>query len=681
MFESMITGLVMVFQWPAFGYLLLGIFIGIWLGVIPGLGGVMGLVLLLPFTYGMDSVSAFALLLGMFAVTSTSDTVTSVMLGIPGTAASQATILDGYPLAQQGQASRAFGAAFTVSAIGGVLGAVLLALSFPLALPLMEKIGSPEIFGFGMLALTMVGSVSGNSLLKGLILALFGLLLSTIGYSETDSFPRYWFGTDYLIDGLPIIPVVMGLFAIPELMDLALKNISISRVVSDEVEGGSQLDGIKDVFRHKWLALRCALLGTYTGVLPGLGAGITDWIAYGHAVQSAKDKSKFGKGDIRGVIAPEAANNANKAGALIPTVALGIPGNLGCAILLGALLIQGLKPGPDMLINNLHITFSIVWTLAIANVIAAVAMMAWSKQVAKMAFIPGHLIVPGIIVFVFMGSWLGDVTLGNWISLVIFGFLGYFMKKAGWPRPPLILAFILGSTIENALFISMLSHEGIGWLQRPIVMVTIALMLFTIFRSTKGSLKPKKAKATNSQPKRGGKSDDGDKSPLMSLPLAVLLIVVFSAGALMTFEWPEAAKQFPFIICIPATIMLFIVLVKDGQMIRSNIVTHGGFGPSLSMALEKACFGKAMKFFGYLCCILLISMLVGQKIALPLFVFVYLIRWGSYGKWISLAYAGASWALIVLFYDRVIHLFWYPSWLASWLPEHLPSWLPAWLII
>lgn len=674
MIDAILTGLVLVFQWPAIGYLLLGVFIGIWIGAVPGLGGPMGLVLLLPFTYGMDSVAAFALLLGMFAVTSTSDTVASVMLGVPGTAASQATILDGFPLAQKGHAQRAFGAAFTVSAIGGVVGAVLLAVSFPIALPLIEKVGSPEIFSFSVLALTMVASLAGNSVLKGLSLALFGLLLSTIGYSESEAFPRYWFGSDYLIDGLPLIPVVMGLFAIPELMDLALKNISISQVADKEVEGGRLIDGVKDVLKHKWLAIRCALMGTYIGVLPGLGASITDWLAYGHAVQSAKDKSQFGKGDIRGVIAPEAANNANKGGALVPTVVLGIPGNLGCAILMGALLIQGLKPGPDMLIDNLHITFSIVWTLAIANVVAAIGMMVMSRQVAKIAFVPGHLIVPGIILFIFMGSWIGDATLGNWISLVLFGILGYIMKKSGWPRPPLILAFILGPTVENSFYLSMLTHEGIGWLSKPIVMVTILLILVTLFFSVKGILKAKKTK-------EAPKSVEGNtKNPYVSLPLGIFLAFVFIGGGSMSLDWPEAAMQFPFIICVPAGFIVLTILIQEVREVQINLRSSGSLGASLQQASQKAYLAKAVKFFSYLFVVLLVSMVVGQKIALPLFVFFYLRRWGGYGKRLSLIYALCSWVAIVAFYDRVMHLFWYPSWASSWLPELLPSWFPAWLI-
>jgi len=515
MLDSILTGLVLVFQWPAIGFLFLGVLIGIWLGAVPGLGGVIGLVLLLPFTYGMEPVSAFALLLGMYAVTSTSDTIASVLLGIPGTAASQATILDGYPLAQKGQAARAFGAAFTVSAFGGVFGALMLAISLPLILPIIQVFGSPEIFMLGILGLTMVGSLSGGSILKGLTVACLGLLMATIGYSLAEPIPRYWFGTTYLVDGLPLIPVVMGLFAIPELMELSIRNVSISRIPKDQTEGGGMLEGIKDSVKNWWLVIRCSVIGTYIGMLPGLGPAIVDWVAYGHAVQSAKDKSRFGQGDIRGVIAPESANNATKGGALIPTVAFGIPGSLGTAILLSALLIQGLKPGPDMLIGNLHLTFSIVWQIVVANILVSGLLMVWSKQVAKVAFLPGHLIVPGVIVFVLMGAWVGGTTMGDWVACLSMGIIGFVMKRGGWPRPPLVLAFILGTILENAFQISMRAHEGPGWLGRPIVLIIIALTIITAVLSAKGIIKKKKDKGAPA----GG--EGSARNPVISFPLGI----------------------------------------------------------------------------------------------------------------------------------------------------------------
>ena len=335
MLEVAWIGLTLVVQWPALGYLFGGVLIGLYFGVVPGLSGLVGMAILLPFTFEMNSISAFAFLLGMFAVTTTSDTIASVLLGIPGTAASQATILDGHPMAKQGEASRAFGAAFTVSALGGVIGAIFLGFSIPIVRPLILSFASPEFFLLGVLGLTLVGSLSGGSIVKGMLSAALGLMLSMVGYAEMGAIPRYHFDLNYLLDGFLLVPLVLGLFAVPELLDLALRNTPISQV-SKERSQSRMLDGVRDVVTHWWLMIRCAAIGIYVGMLPGLGATIVDWVAYGHAVQSSKDKSKFGKGDVRGVIAPETANNAMKGAALIPTIAFGIPGMPAMAILLGA---------------------------------------------------------------------------------------------------------------------------------------------------------------------------------------------------------------------------------------------------------------------------------------------------------------------------------------------------------
>jgi TctA family transporter len=423
----------------------------------------------------------------------------------------------------------------------------------------------------GVLGLAMVGSLSGGSILKGLAVACLGILMSTVGYAETIAIPRFYFGTDYLIDKLPLIPVVLGLFAIPEVMELAIRNTSISRIPQDQTDDGGMLEGIKDAFRHWWLATRCAAIGTYVGMLPGLGAAIVDWIAYGHAVQSAKDKSKFGQGDIRGVIAPEAANNATKGGSLVPTVAFGIPGSLGTAILLGALLIQGLKPGPDMLTTELHITFSMVWAIVVANVAVAILLMFWSKQVAKVAFVPGHLLVPGVILFVFMGAWLGGASLGDWISCITMGILGFIMKRGGWPRPPLILALILGSIMENAFQISMGAHDGAQWLyNRPIVLIIFALIIITIFLAAKGITKNKKVAHKEGEVTVLG--EGSEHNPMISFPFSILLFVVFISAIFASQGWPSSVKEFPVTAAIPGACLVFIAMFKDGQGYGETII-------------------------------------------------------------------------------------------------------------
>ena len=656
--------------------MILGVFIGIWMGAVPGLGGVLGMILLLPFTFDMEPVHAFALLLGLFAVTSTSDTIASVMLGIPGTAASQATILDGYPLAKKGQAARAFGAAFTVSAFGGVFGAIVLAISLPIITPIITSFGSPEIFMLAILGLVMVGSLSGGSISKGLLAGLLGLLISTIGAAQTVAIYRYTFNTDYLLDTLPLIPCVLGLFAIPELMELAVKNISIARIENINTKNSRITDGIKDAFRHWWLATRCAAIGTYIGILPGLGAAIVDWIAYGHAVQSSKDNKNFGKGDIRGVIAPEAANNATKGGALIPAVAFGIPGSLGTAILLGALLMVGLLPGPDMLTTDLHITFSMVWTLVFANLLAAGLLMIWANQVAKIAFVSGHLIVPGVILFVFMGAWLGgDVSIGSWITLLIFGILGYLMKVSGWARPPLVLGLILGTIVENRFLLSVTAHDGFSWLAKPLVLFLLGLVFVTLYFAIKG-IRNKKNETKDKEEQGEGRASN----PVISSIVSIALIFIFFIAFWIALDWPSEVGLFPLIIALPGILITVLTALSDWKGAQKLYQLNPKANAIIREAIDKAYLNKALMFILMLLGIIIFTLLLGQKLILPIFIYLYLTCWGSKSRVLAITYSVISWALLVFFYDRIINLAFYMPIIQKPLEEILPNNFPIWLL-
>ena len=674
MLDALLTGLNSIFELQVLLFLALGIFIGIWLGAVPGLGGIIGMLLLLPFTFDMEPLSAIALLLGLFAVTTTSDTIASVMLGIPGTAASQATILDGYPLAKRGEAPRAFGAAFTVSAYGGVFGAVALAISLPIVQPLILAFGSPEIFALALLGLAMVGALSGGSMVKGLAAAAMGLLLSTVGVAQTVAEERYSFGLEYLVDDLPLIPVVLGIFAIPELMELATRNISIARETGGQDTGSSIRDGVRDAIRHGWLATRCAAIGTYVGMLPGLGAAIVDWVAYGHAVQSARDKSRFGEGDIRGVIAPEAANNATKGGALIPAVAFAIPGSLGTAILLSALILQDIRPGPDMLTTDLHITFSMVWMLVIANVVAAGLLMMWSRQVARLAFVPGHFLVPGVIVFVFMGAWLGGLsTIEAWVTCFVFGVVGYFMKAGGWSRPPLILGLILGPIVENRFLLSMKTYDGIGWLANPIVLIVLALGILTIVLSARSTIR------SNAQPGGPRTGEGRARNPVISFPVSALFFTAFAAAALTAAGWEVEVGQFPLVMAAPGAVLAAVALFRDTRSLTagSGSVRRASVGEGARQAV----LARSALFLAWLAATIVVALLLGQKLALPIFVFAYLLVWGRMSPAVCTAYALAVWGLLVGFYDRVIRLTFHEPLLGPAFAEILPAWLPEWLIL
>ena len=476
MIDTAIPALVAVFQ-PAHLMLMLGgVGMGLIVGILPGMGGTVGMSLLLPFVYGMEPSSAFALLIGMVAVVHTADTFPSVLLGVPGSSGSQATILDGYPLAQQGEAARALGAAFFASMIGGLIGATAIMILLPVARPLILALGSPELFMLAMLGLSMVGVLSGKRPMLGVLSGLLGLLVGTIGAAPAAPAYRYTFEVIYLFDGIPLPVVALGLFAVPELWGLLMSRRSISRTTT---LGSGWLEGMRDVLRQKWLVFRCSVIGVAVGFVPGLGGAVVDWISYGHALQSAPDNSKFGHGDIRGVIAPESSNNAKEGGALIPTLLFGIPGSGTTAVLLGGFVLLGLQPGPSMLSEHLDTTYTIVWTLAVANVVGAIACLVPSAFIAKLSLIPATRLAPFLFMVLVLGAYQSTASWGDVCAFLAIGYLGWIMRTVGIPRPPFLIGFVLAAHAERYLWISA-SRYGWHWLERPgVIAIGLVIVLLT----------------------------------------------------------------------------------------------------------------------------------------------------------------------------------------------------------
>jgi TctA family transporter len=462
-------------------YLSLGVIMGLILGIIPGIGGVAGTALLLPFTFDMDPYSAFALLLGLGAATNTGDPIPAVLFGVPGGAASAATVLDGFPMAKNGEAGRALSASYMSSMLGGLCGAALLGVSIPLLRPVMLYIGSPELLALALFGISMVAVLAGTAPLRGMTIACFGIMLAMIGSDPQTGTLRWTMDSLYLWDGLPLVPATLGLFALPELCDLAIARTAIAGSAKYDIKSG-MLAGIKDCMRHWWLIIRCSWIGAGLGAVPGISGSVVDWLAYGHALKTEKGATQtFGKGDVRGVIASEATNNAKEGGSLVTTVAFGVPGGAGMAILLGAFLIHGLVPGPDMLSKNLSVTYSMVWSIAIANIVGAGMCYLWSGWFAKLATLRYTLICPAVLSVIYIGAFEGSRQWGDLYFLLFFGYLGWIMKQLKWPRPPLILGLVLGDIIERYMFISV-ERYGLTWLQRPVVIVVLLMALLSFMR-------------------------------------------------------------------------------------------------------------------------------------------------------------------------------------------------------
>src|SRR6266850_2002873 len=485
MIEALIQGLFLVLQWKALGFMMLGVLLGFWVGLLPGLGGATTLALMLPFVYTMQPVEAFAFLLGMHSVVATTGDITSVLFGVPGEASSAATILDGYAMAKKGEAGRALGAALMSSLVGAIVGAAALALAIPVVRPLVLTFGSPELFMLAIVGLAFIASLSSNGgrgMLRGFLAGALGLFFATVGQDPQAGVARYTFDLLYLWQGLDLVPVLVGIFAIPEIIDLAGRGTSIAGSMPREKLSAGALEGVKDTFRHFWLTIRCSLIGTFIGILPGLGGSVAQWMAYGHATQSARtaeERKGFGQGDVRGVLGPGAANNSKEGGSLVPTIAFGVPGSTAMAILLGGFVLLGLVPGPDMLTKHLPLTFSMVWTIVIANIVTVAVCFLFLDRLASITEVKGHRLIPAILVLVFIGSYTSNSHYGDLLVTLFFGAVGYLMVLAGWPRAPFVLGLVLGKIAENYLYISIARYEA-AWLTRPVVMVLIVIAVVVI---------------------------------------------------------------------------------------------------------------------------------------------------------------------------------------------------------
>ena len=477
MIEAALEGLYQVLTPNSLALMCLGVLLGSLVGFLPGIGGPSTLAIMLPFVMTMkDPYAVIALLVGFDAVGNTASAFTAVLISVPGGSGSQATVLDGYPLAKQGQAMRALSASFFASLVGGLIGPIVLIASLPFLRPMVLSFGSPEFFMLTFWGVTMVGVLSGNVPLKGLLAGILGILIAAVGADDKSGIERFTFDTAYLIEGIDLVLVALGVFAIPECIDLAARR---TKVAETQELGEGFWQGARDVFKHWWLTLRASAIGIWVGFLPGLGSSVADWFAYAHAVQTEKHPENFGKGDIRGVIAAESSNNSKEAGDYIPTLAFGIPGGTSTALILTALIAVGINPGPEMLTTQLNLTFAVVWTLTIANIIAVAICLAFIKPISRMCFMPFYSLVPMILVFVFIGAFAANRNNLDLIALLGFSFLGFIMRRHGWPRSPLILGLVLGDKMENYLWLSY-GRFGFEWLTRPGVMIIAALVVLSL---------------------------------------------------------------------------------------------------------------------------------------------------------------------------------------------------------
>jgi TctA family transporter len=543
----------------------------------------------------------------------------------------------------------------------------------------MLYIGSPELLAFAVLGISMVAVLSGSAPLRGLSAGCIGLMISMVGSDPQTGTLRWTLDSLYLWEGAPLVPIVLGLFALPELADLAIARTAISGdMTKTDKEGMWQ--GARDCFENWWLVVRCSWLGAALGAIPGIGGAVVDWLAYGHAVRTEKGASQtFGRGDVRGVIASESANNSREGGALVPTVAFGVPGSAGMAILLGAFMIHGLVPGPDMLSKNLHITYSMVWSVALANVLGAGMCYAFSTQFARLATLRYTLIMPSVLGIIYIGAFQGSRNWGDLWTLLIFGIFGWIMKQLKWPRPPLILGLVLGDVIERYLFISI-QRYGVEWFARPLVIVLFAISIYGLMRPFIQDVR-----------KEGGVlkmlSGYGTFNFQKHNWFHVFVIGVISVMLIEASRWNWHAKIVPVI--VGSLGLIFCIFALLNEVARKPILATAGEGggqadEKIHMDLESdtghlppstVAFRGAI-FYGWLLAFMASMAVIGLIPTVPIFVVLYMRLEGPEPWKLVIPQAAGLTVFIWVVFDKLLTIPWPQTYVGVWFPilkDYIPS--------
>jgi len=491
--SGILSGFQVVFQVSNLFYCFVGVFIGTLVGVLPGIGPVGALSMLLPATFGMSPVSAIILFAGIYYGAAYGGSTTSILVNIPGEASSVVTCIDGYQMARNGRPGAALGISAIGSFIGGTFSVVaLMLLVFPLAKAAV-LFGPPEYFSLICMSMTIVVYLAHGSLMKAIIMAIVGLILSTVGLDFITGVQRFTFRSDTLQDGLGLVPVAMGVFGIAEV----LTNLSnpVERILlSAPIK--NVLPNLEEWKRSVWPIVRGSVLGFPLGILPGGGAIIASFLSYGLEKRLSKHPEKFGKGAIEGVAGPETANNSGAGGAFVPLLAMGIPSNLVMALLLGALMIHGVTPGPRMITQRPDIFWGVIASMYLGNAMLVVLNLPLVGLWVKILKIPYRILMPLILLFCLIGVYSLNNNVMEIIIMVFFGVVGYCLRRLGYEEAPMVLAFVLGPLLERSFRQSLIMSDGsfMIFVQKPLSAISLAISALLIISSGFSFYKKTKAK-------------------------------------------------------------------------------------------------------------------------------------------------------------------------------------------
>jgi putative tricarboxylic transport membrane protein len=477
--DAVVQGLLMIADPFNLGLIIAGVLIGVLVGALPGLSSPMAIALLIPFSISLPPVPAIAMMAALYCAGTFGGSITAILINAPGAPPAAATALDGYPMAKRGEAGRALGLAAFSSVIGGLISLLVFLVTAPLLAKVALSFTPPEYFALSLFALSMLASISGKSSIRNLIAGGIGVLLSTIGVHLTTGIERFTFGSAELSEGLNFVPVLIGLFAVAELLNQS----QTTEGVVERVRAGVMKLPSRDDFKRVWgTVLRSSGIGTFIGILPAEGATVAAIMGYNEARRWSKNKEQFGTGCPEGIAGPEAANNAATGGAMVPTLALGIPGSASTALIMAALVMHGLKPGPHLLEKQPEFIYAIFGAMFVANLAFLAVGIAGAKLFAQITLIPRTILWPAVLVFAIVGSYAASSSFFDVWVMLISGIVGFFMLRFGFGPAPLIMGMILGRIVEETFSQSMIIHDNsvLAMAERPIVLFFFVLTLVSL---------------------------------------------------------------------------------------------------------------------------------------------------------------------------------------------------------
>lgn len=631
MVDAALTALTLLADPFRFLMLMIGVLAGTIIGMLPGLGGVAAVSILLPFIYALDPYSGLAMLLGALGVVYTADTITSVLVGTPGSPASAPTAIEGFAMAKRGEAGRALGAAFLASMIGGLVGTFVLTLAIPVAGPLVLALGTPELLMLAILGLVYASGLIGTSPAKGLASGALGLLLGTIGVAPAAAELRYTFGQAYLLEGLSLVVVALGFFGIAEVMGMLGRGGAISE---SRFKLSGWATGARDVLVNWTVAIKGALIGVVAGLIPAVGANASTWIAYGHAVSTAKDKSRVGKGEPRGIVASEGANNATVTADLVPTMLFGVPGGPAAAIFLGALFVYGYYPGPRFIQMNQDLMFLIIWTCALAAVIGAALCFLLSPFIARLTKVQFGLIAAPLLIVMLLGAYDSTKTYLDFVVLVMFGIVGWAMKEADWPRAPLLVGFVLSDPLERNFWLANQIH-GWSWLGRPVVIGLLLVLALPVVWKLVKALRARLAARSDAGPAAADRPAFrlAWRRPDLQLLLILGGAALFAYAIVSAMGFRADSRLVPLLAAIPGLVFCLAALIG---WLRQP-------APDIEQA-DKVVARNALLQLAFLAVAVALIPLVGFLAAIGSYMAVMLVTTTSL-RWLVLPYAAGVCAL------------------------------------